>query len=313
MRDYIQISDLLSYLDEQRYDYEFVGDKYQDIEGYSTLFNYKKNTITFISTLNKFLDYKHKFERRKIQLILSGFEENDIDCAVNTIKTQYPKKMFFDLLNKFYGNPSISNNLIEYNHRNNSSFISEKAQIGENVKIGHGCVIEDDVIIGDNTAIHHNVVIRSNTKIGYNCTIYSGTVIGERGFNPYTLEDGTREMLVHYGGVTIKDNVHIGENCCIVRGSLDDTVIESGVKFNTMVHVAHNVHIEENTAITMPTHFSGSVHIGKNCHIAATTIRNQCTIGDRAVLGLGSVVIKDVAAGETVVGNPAKPLKKKDR
>ncbi len=308
MYDELLLSDILHYLEEEQYDYEFYGNKNEQVSGYSTLFNYKKHTMTFVSTLNKFEDYQQLFINQQIQLILCGYEETDINCSSNMIKTEYPKKMFFDLLNRFYGDPAISNNLIEANRDNKHSFISDKAQIGKNVKIGYGCIIEDGVIIGDNTIIHHNVVIRSNTKIGQNCTLYSGIIIGERGFNPYTREDGTREMLVHYGGVTIKDNVHIGENCCVARGSLDDTVIDSGVKLNTMVHVAHNAYVGKNTAITMPTHISGSVHIGDNCHIAATTIRNQCSIGDRAVLGLGSVVVKDVPAGETVVGNPAKPL-----
>src|SRR5699024_6387846 len=101
-------------------------------------------------------------------------------------------------------------------------------------------------------------------------------------------------MLSHYGGVTIQDNVHIGENCNISQGSIDDTVIKQGVKMNSNVRVAHNVVIGENTVITINTHICGSVVIGKNCHIAATAIRNQCKVGEGATIGLGSVVVKDV-------------------
>ncbi len=75
-----------------------------------------------------------------------------------------------------------------------------------------------------------------------------------------------------------------------------------------MVHVAHNVIIGENTIVTAPTHICGSVVIGRNCHVAASIIRNQVSIGDNAVLGLGSVVVKNVEAGKIVVGNPAKPI-----
>jgi len=310
MKD-IYINNILTFLDENNYDYQFIGNAKEKIVGYSTLFNYEKETMTFVSTLNDFKDYQHFFQNEKINLILCGYKENNIHCAKNIIRTEFPKKMFFDLLDAFFGNPSESNNLNKYPMVNENTFISEKVSIGENVNIRHGCVIEDNVVIGNNTTIHHNVVLRSNTKIGENCTIYSGVIIGERGFNPYTLDDGTREMLVHYGGVTIKNNVHIGENTCVVRGSLEDTVVESGVKLNTMVHVAHNVIIGENTAITMPTHISGSVKIGANCHIAATSIRNQCVIGDGATLGLGSVVVSDVKQNETVVGIPAKPLNKR--
>lgn len=308
MYDDLLISDILHYLEEEQYDYHFHGNKEEQVGGYSTLFNYKTNTMTFVSTLNKFKDYRQLFSEQQIQLILCGYEENDIQCANNIIKTEYPKKTFFDILNKFYGDPSVSSNLIEASNDNEHSFISNKAQIGKNVKIGYGCVIENGVIIGNNTVIHHNVIIRQGTNIGANCTILSGTVIGETGFNPLKQMDGSRDIIKHYGGVTIKDNVHLGDNCSISKGSIEDTVISKGVKLNKQVIIAHNVLVGEHTVFTAPTFVCGSVIIGDNCHIAATTIRNQCSIGDSAVLGLGSVVVKDVPAGETVVGNPAKPL-----
>src|SRR5699024_10207907 len=245
------------------------------------------------------------------QLIIADPSEDIFDCFANVIQINNPKSIFFSLLNEFFDENSKRDSITEdTNLINKRSFISEKAVIGKNVKIGVGCVIEENVVIGDNTEIHHNVVIRGKTKIGENCTIFSGTVIGERGFNPLTLEDKSREMLKHYGGVTIEDEVHIGDNCCIIRGAIDDTIIKKGAKLNTMVHVAHNCIIGENTVITMPTHICGSVSIGDNCHIAAIVIRNQCNVGDGAVLGLGAVVVKDVPARATVIGNPAKPIKK---
>src|SRR5699024_1824121 len=96
-------------------------------------------------------------------------------------------------------------------------------------------------------------VIRRNTKIGKNCTIYSGAVIGERGFNPNTQANGKRIMLSHYGGVTIHDDVHIGENSSVSRGSVEDTVIKQGVKINANVRIAHNVSIGTNTVVAVGT------------------------------------------------------------
>src|SRR5699024_1675973 len=155
-----------------------------------------------------------------------------------------------------------------------------------------------------------NVVIKSGTTIGENCTVCSGTIIGETGFNPLINEQGSRMLVEHYGGVCISDDVHIGDNCSISKGTIDDTEIKNGVKLNKQVIVAHNVIIDEHTVVTAPTFINGSVKIGKGCHIAATTIRNQCKIGDNATLGLGSVVVTDVDSNQIVVGNPAKPLKK---
>lgn len=189
-----------------------------------------------------------------------------------------------------------------------NSYIAPTASIGNNVRIGVGCVIEGNVTIGDNTEIHHNVVIRNKTKIGANCTIHSGTVIGEYGFGYVVNELNEKTMLRHYGGVVIEDNVHIGDNCVIIRGAIDDTIIRRGVKINTMVHIAHNDEIGADTLITSPCHVCGSVKIGENCHIAGVTIRNQRNVGANATVGLGTVVVKDVEAGSTVVGNPARPL-----
>lgn len=311
MKKEIKVINILDFLKECDYEFSFQGNENDIIRGFSTLFNYKEESMTFVSSLYNFKDYEHLFKEKNIRLILSDPAEKTFDCFNNVIQVKKPTNAFFSILEYFFSDESNrSNNQITKDEKiyKRNSIISEKALIGKNVKIGIGCVIEEDVQIGDNTEIHHNVIIRSGTKIGRNCSVFSGTVIGERGFNPSTLEDRSRQMLKHFGGVTIEDNVHIGVNCSIHKGAIDDTVIKKGVKLNTMVHVAHNCVIGENTVVTMPAQICGSVKIGKNCHIAATTIRNQCKVGNNAVLGLGSVVVKDVPAGMTVVGNPAKPL-----
>lgn len=186
-----------------------------------------------------------------------------------------PRGAFFYLIEKFFdqqteettsgvsGDPSI--------YRIHS-FISSSASIGKRVQIGAGCVIEGNVVIGDYTVIHHNVVIRNGTKIGKNCTIFSGAKIGERGYNFFTTSNGEKQMFKHYGGVTIGERVHIGENVCISRGAIDDTKICDGVKIDALVHIAHNCVIGKNTAILVPTSVSGSVEIGEDCHIAANMI-----------------------------------------
>lgn len=314
MNDNVKISEIINYLEYEKYDYEFLGNQSNMVEGFSTLSNYKLNTMTFVSTLNKFDDYKHLFANSNIKLIITGPDEDDFDCFMNVIKYDYPKKLFFTLLDYFYDTENNSQLLSTTKGSHHKfSYISKDVDIGNNVKIGIGCVIEEGVSIGDNTVIHHNIVLKKDTVIGDNCEICSGTIIGETGFNPLKDESDKRDLVKHYGGVKIGNNVHIGDGCTISRGTIDDTIIKTGVKMNKQVIVAHNVVIGSDTVITSPTFICGSVRIGEDCHIAATTIRNQCTIGDRAILGLGSVVVKDVEAGETVVGNPAKPLKKKDR
>lgn len=309
----VKIKDILSFLKREDISYTFEGDENQTITGFSSLFNYKKNSMTFISTLYSFIDYKEQFLDKKIRLIIMDPSEDNYDNFENIIIISKPTNAFFTILEEFFSREELSKKSPVSKNENEYkqfSYVSDNAKIGSNVSIGRGCVIEAGVAIGDNTAIHHNVVIRSGTKIGQDCIIRSGTVIGEDGFNPSTRPDGSKQLLKHYGGVIINDNVHIGPKCNIHKGSIDDTVIETGVKVNANVHIAHNCFIGENTVITMPTQVNGSVRIGSNCHIAATTIRNQCTVGNNVVLGLGSVVIKDVSDNLTMIGNPARELER---
>lgn len=309
----VKIKDILSFLKRENIAHVFEGDENQTVTGFSSLFNYKEASMTFISTLYSFIDYKEQFKNKKIRLIIMDPSEDNYDNFENIIIISKPTNAFFTILEEFFSREELSKKSPVSKNENEYkqfSYVSDNAKIGSNVSIGRGCVIEAGVAIGDNTAIHHNVVIRSGTKIGQDCIIRSGTVIGEDGFSPSTLKDGSKELLKHFGGVLINKNVFIGENCIIHRGSIDDTVIHDGVKLNSLVHIAHNCTIGKYTVITMPTHISGSVEIGENCHIAATTIRNQCTVGDNVVLGLGSVVIKDVADNLTMVGNPARELER---
>jgi UDP-3-O-[3-hydroxymyristoyl] glucosamine N-acyltransferase len=139
---------------------------------------------------------------------------------------------------------------------------------------------------------------------------YAGTdtVIGKEGFG--FAKDGDRWLRIpHIRKVIIGDDVEIGSNCCIDRGCLTDTVIGNGVKIDNLCHIAHGVVIGDNTIITAGTIIAGSVTIGKNVWIAPnSTIKNGVTIGDNAFIGMASNVLKDVPAGETWCGNPARKL-----
>src|SRR5699024_11583885 len=104
--------------------------------------------------------------------------------------------------------------------------INENAVNNKKEKNGTGFVIEKEVKKDEKTIINHNVVIKGGTKIGKDCNVLSGTVIGETGFNPLKRDDGSRELIKHYGGITIEDDVHIGDNCSISKGTLNDTLLK---------------------------------------------------------------------------------------
>jgi UDP-3-O-[3-hydroxymyristoyl] glucosamine N-acyltransferase len=195
-----------------------------------------------------------------------------------------------------------------------SAFIATTATLGTGIFIGHNVVIEDNCVIGNNTTIGHNTVIKKGTIISSDVIIGSNTVIGGVGFGYEKDETGAYVFIPHIGNVVIKDKVEIGNNTCIDRAVLGSTMIERNVKIDNLVHIAHGVFIDENALIIANAMIAGSVKIGKNAWIApSASILNQKTIGENVVVGLGAIVVKDVADNAVVVGNPARDIKTKQK
>jgi UDP-3-O-[3-hydroxymyristoyl] glucosamine N-acyltransferase len=178
--------------------------------------------------------------------------------------------------------------------------VDPSAWVGPHCYVGHACRI------GANSRIFPNVTILDGTRIGDNVSINSGTVIGADGYGYERNAQGGYEKFPHSGGVLIENDVEIGANSCIDRGVLDDTIIRQRAKIDNLVHVAHNCVIGEDAMIIACTMLGGSVKVGARAWVApAATIINQKSIGADATVGLGAVVTKDVADGQTVMGAPA--------
>lgn len=163
-------------------------------------------------------------------------------------------------------------------------------------------LLTNNTQIGKNTVLK-NCIIGDNVIIGANCSI---------GFQGLGIEMGDEgyERFPHIGKVIIEDNVEIGSNVCIDRGSLGDTVIKSGVRVDNLVHIAHNAIIGHDTAIIANAMIAGSTVIGDNAWIGpGSSIIDGVTIGDNALVGIGAVVLSDVETGATMIGNPAKRMK----
>ena len=110
-----------------------------------------------------------------------------------------------------------------------------------------------------------------------------------------------------FGGVVIEDGVQIGALTVIGRGAIDNTILRRGTKIDNSTFISHNVIIDEDTFVVGESIMFGSSSTGKQVYISGnSTIRNGCHIGDKAVVGMGSVVVKNVGNGAVVKGNPAK-------
>jgi UDP-3-O-[3-hydroxymyristoyl] glucosamine N-acyltransferase len=190
-----------------------------------------------------------------------------------------------------------------------SAIIDPEAVIGNHVYIGANATI-GKCIIGDYTIIQNGVTIADCVKIGNHVLIKAGAVLGNEGFGFERLEDGSLIKFPQVGGLIIEDNVEIGSNTCIDKGSLSDTIIGKATKINNLCHIAHNVVIGQNVIITAQVNISGSTVIEDNVWIAPnSTLRGHQHIGKGSVIGAGAVVTKDIPAFETWIGNPAKKLK----
>ena len=191
--------------------------------------------------------------------------------------------------------------------------IGRRVKLADGVRIGAGSVIGDDVSIGEHSLIDANVTIYFGCEIGARCHISSGTVIGADGFG---FAENEREKQWHaipqIGKVILGNDVHVGANTTIDRGSLDDTEIEDDVIIDNLVQIAHNVKIGRHTAIAGCAGIAGSTIVGQNCKIGGrASILGHINICDDVVVFADSYVTKSIAnAGIYSAAMPAMPLKK---
>jgi UDP-3-O-[3-hydroxymyristoyl] glucosamine N-acyltransferase len=189
-----------------------------------------------------------------------------------------------------------------------TAVIDAAATIGGDVYIGPFVWIAKECSVGEGSVIHAHVSLYPKTRIGRNVTIHAGTVIGADGYGYQRNERGELEKFPHIGGVMIEDDVEIGSNTSIDRGTLGDTILRQGARVDNQVHIAHNVVVGRHAAVIANAMIGGSTVIGDGAWIAPSAcVRDRLSIGANATVGLGAVVVKDVPEGVTVIGTPARP------
>lgn len=203
--------------------------------------------------------------------------------------------------------------------------VSPSARIGADVDLHPGCTIGDDVVIGsgctlytgvrlmagcrlaDNVTIYPNAVLYEETVVGPRVVIHAGAVLGAHGFG-YREVQGRHVRGAQLGNVVIEADVEIGACTTIDRGTFGPTTIGEGTKIDNQVMIAHNCRIGRHNLICSQVGIAGSTVTGDYVMMGGQAgVRDHVHIGDRAVLAAACGVPNDVAAGEYVIGTPARP------
>ncbi|MBI1319943.1 MAG: UDP-3-O-(3-hydroxymyristoyl)glucosamine N-acyltransferase [Candidatus Hydrogenedens sp.] len=204
-----------------------------------------------------------------------------------------------------------------------SAHVHPGAQLGANVAVAAGAVVEDEARLGDGvvlysgayvgrgaqlgagTIVYPNAVIRERCQLGERCVIHAGAVIGSDGFGFAPL-GGRWAKIPQVGIVVLGDDVEVGSCTCIDRATFGETVVGAGTKIDNLVMVGHNVRIGEHCVIAGTVGIAGSARIGNHVRVGASAgIKGHLEIGDNATVAARAGVVTSVEPGRTVSGFPA--------
>lgn len=219
------------------------------------------------------------------------------------IVSERPRLDYIRILRAFFLPPARAA------ERHPTALVAEGARLGRNPDLGAHIRIGPEAVIGDDVRLDSGVVVEGRVVIGDRCAVKSNSVLGGQGFGFERDEDGTPIHFPHLGSIVLEDDVWIGACSTVELGTLGETRLEKGVKVDDLVQIGHNARVGAGTLIMANSVVCGGVVIGERCWIAPNSvIKEKVRIGAGAVIGLGSVVLRDVAAGLVVAGVPAKPI-----
>ncbi|MFC2060264.1 LpxD N-terminal domain-containing protein [Chloroflexota bacterium] len=255
---------------------------------------------------NKYRDKAPQLIRDSKAAVIICPEEVELskaDYANKTlIRVPNPRLTFARLIQQFFVPP------VEFDIHP-SAIVDPKASIHPKVCIGPNCYV-GECEIGEGTVLHSNIRVYPKTRIGKRVIIHPGAVIGLEGFGFERNENGQLESFPQIGRVIIEDDVQIGANVCIALGALGDTIIGAGTKIDNLTHISHNDRIGKCCQVNALVVICGSVTIGDYSQVAPhAVVREGVHIGHHVLVGMGSVVTKDIDDNLVVTGVPAKILR----
>ncbi|NLY30028.1 MAG: UDP-3-O-(3-hydroxymyristoyl)glucosamine N-acyltransferase [Firmicutes bacterium] len=299
---------------------ELVGSADLVIEGVSPIAEAEPGHISFAENQKVLAKYKETTKAAAL-IVPKGAE----DVGRPHIKVDNPRLAFAQVLKEFSWPADVPPGI------HPSAIVHETAELGQNVTVGPGVIVGEGAKIGSGTILMSGCYIGSHTALGEDCLIYpkvcirerveignrviihAGAVIGDDGFGFVSLSTG-HVKVPHIGTVIIHDDVEIGTNSAVERGTCGATIIGRGTKIGNLVQVGHNVKIGEHCLIVAMSGISGSAVIGNRVTLAGQSgVAGHLTIGDNSVVAARGLVAGDLRPGSFVSGFPARPHKENMR
>ena len=289
-----------------------IGDENIQITSVAPLPDASEGDITFLSNVK----YNKYLTSTKASAVIVANEQSTTAKAM--LITDDPYYAFCRVVEFMFGHRAHNNCGIS-----TQASIAQTAQIGQdtnihgfaticdNVKIGNRCqiypgvFIGPDTIVGDDCIIYPNAVIFENCVIGNHVIIQSNASVGQDGFG-FATHNGVHHKIPHIRRVILEDDVEIGANAVVERGSLQDTVIGRGCKIGDLVAIGHGAKLGSGCLLVPQVGIAGTAQLGQYCVLAGqSAVVGHIKVGNMVMVGGQSAVINDVPDGQVLVGSPA--------
>ena len=293
----------------ERFDCELRGDPALPIDSVATLSTASPATVSFLANPA----YRSQLRGTKAGAVILE-ERFQADCPVAALVATNPYAVYARVAQFLHPSPvaepgidssaSVAADAVVPDSARvcPQAVIGPGASLGESVVVGEGAVVGANVTIGEGTRLAPRVVLMRGVEIGKRCILHAGVVVGSDGFG--FARDGESWVKVpQLGGVVIGDDVEIGANSTVDRGTVEDTVIEDGVKLDNQIQIGHNVRVGAHTVMAAFSGVAGSTTVGKRCMFGgAVVVVGHLTICDDAVFTFRTTVLQSVTEPGTYSG-----------
>lgn len=184
--------------------------------------------------------------------------------------------------------------------------VGEGAEVGDRAVLGAGSVLGANTAVGPDSLLHPHVVIEDGCRVGARCVLHAGVVVGSDGFG-FATSGGVHRKIPQVGIAVIEDDVELGANVCVDRGSLGETRIGRGTKVDNLVQVGHNARVGEDCLLVAQVGISGSTELGRHVVMGGQSgVVGHVRLGDRTQVTAKAGVTDDTEPGSMVSGFPGR-------